>query len=50
MIMEPCQNCEATIPRGIGISTPEGTQMTVVTNYCPICGEQTPWGEEYKDE
>lgn len=50
MIMESCQNCEATIPRGIRIGTPSGKKMTVVTNYCAVCGEKTPWGEEYTNE
>ena len=47
MIMEPCRNCEAHIPRGVGIGTDDRDgSFTAVTNYCPICGAATPWGEE----
>lgn len=50
VVMTPCENCEATIPKGIGIATPDGERMTAATNYCPICGTQTPWGEKYEQE
>jgi len=47
--MEPCQNCDASIPHGVTIGNSDGGSFTSVTNYCPICGAATPWGEEYDE-
>jgi len=49
VVMDTCPKCKATIPRGITVEDKSGSRMTAVTNYCPICGEPTAWGEEYNE-
>mgnify|MGYP006896938344 CR=1 FL=1 len=46
MIIEPCHNCETHIPHGITTRTDDGESFTATTDYCPICGAATVWGEE----